>query len=93
MSPRDEILKRIDERKGEWLRLLSDLVQQPSENPPGDTRQAGACTAGFLRSGGHTSEIVAPQESMANVVAICDIDDYLDTVRVHALSALAFLST
>jgi len=90
MSPRDEILKRIDERKAEWLRLLTDLVQQPSENPPGDTRQAGACIASFLRSAGHTPEIVAPQESMANVVVVCDngggrsmiLNGHLDTFPV-----------
>ena len=41
MDVRDEILNRIDERQDEWLRLLSDLVRRPSENPPGDTSMPG----------------------------------------------------
>ena len=38
MTVSEEILNRIEEHQEEWLRLLSDLVRRPSENPPGATR-------------------------------------------------------
>lgn len=69
MNSRAEFLNQIGTREGEILKLLSDLVQCPSENPPGDTRGVAQFVIGYLQEKGFTSEIVAPQPSMANVVA------------------------
>ena len=39
MSTREEILTRIDAEETEIVNLYRGLVQIPSENPPGDTRE------------------------------------------------------
>ncbi len=90
MDARDEILKRIDERQDEWLRLLGDLVRRPSENPPGDTRAAADCLVEYLTRTGHPPEVVEPQPGMVNVVAATDrgpgrsmiLNGHLDTFPV-----------
>lgn len=90
MDARDQILKRIDERQEEWLRLLGDLVRRPSENPPGDTRAAADCLVEYLTRQGHAHEVVEPQPGMVNVVAATDrgpgrsviLNGHLDTFPV-----------
>jgi succinyl-diaminopimelate desuccinylase len=95
MSPRDEMLRRIADRKMEWLALLSELVGCPSENPPGDTRAAAECVAAYLKRHGHAPEIVEPKPGMVNVVAVADrgaggsmiLNGHLDTFPVGDRSA------
>ena len=90
MDARDQILKRVDERQEEWLRLLGDLVRRPSENPPGDTRAAADCVVEYLTRQGHAHEVVEPQPGMVNVVAATDrgpgrsviLNGHLDTFPV-----------
>src|SRR2546428_13727801 len=90
MDAGDEILKRIDERQDEWLRLLGDLVRRPSENPPGDPRAAADCLVEYLKRQGHAHEVVEPQPGMVNVVAATDrgpgrsiiLNGHLDTFPV-----------
>jgi succinyl-diaminopimelate desuccinylase len=90
MDADDEILKRIDERQEEWLRLLGDLVRRPSENPPGNTRAAADCLVEYLERHGHVPEVVEPQPGMVNVVAATDrgpgrsviLNGHLDTFPV-----------
>jgi succinyl-diaminopimelate desuccinylase len=52
MDTRNEILERIDAEQDDEAPMLSELVRRPSENPPGDTREAAACVAEFLRAEG-----------------------------------------
>ena len=95
MNPRDEILKRIDERRDDALALVTELVCRPSENPPGDTRAAAAWVAEWLRKAGHTPEVIEAKETLSNVVAVIDngpgrsliLNGHLDTFPVgdHAL--------
>src|SRR5215468_9629502 len=72
MDARDQILKQIDERQEEWLRLLSELVRRPSENPPGDTRAAADCVVEHLKRQGYAPEVIEPRPGMVNVVAATD---------------------
>src|SRR6516162_9979722 len=72
MDARDQILKQIDERQEEWLRLLSELVRRPSENPPGDTRAAADCVVEHLKRQGYAPEVIEPRPGMVNVVAAAD---------------------
>src|SRR5215813_12776088 len=90
MDARDQILKQIDERQEEWLRLLSELVRRPSENPPGDTRAAADCVVEHLKRQGHAPEVIQPQPAIVNVVAATDrgpgrsviLNGHLDTFPV-----------
>lgn len=90
MDARDQILKQIDERQEEWLRLLTDLVRRPSENPPGDTRAAADCVVECLRRQGHAVEVIEPQPGMVNVLTATDrgpgrsviLNGHLDTFPV-----------
>src|SRR5262245_21996723 len=53
MEPGEEILKAVEAQQDEWIGLLSELVRQPSPNPPGDTREVAALVAGYLERRGH----------------------------------------
>jgi succinyl-diaminopimelate desuccinylase len=65
---RDEILGWIEEDREELVRFLSDFVRARSPNPPGDTTEATAHIAQFLRARDAPFRIIAPQPSMPNVV-------------------------
>lgn len=59
----------MENRKEEWLDILSDLISIPSENPPGDTTEIADYFTDLLDSRGIPYEVIAPQEDMPNVVA------------------------
>lgn len=90
MGAHDGILKAIADREDEWLALVAELVRRPSVNPPGDTRAAAALVVDYLAKRGHRSEVVAPQETMPNVVATVEngpgrhliLNGHLDTFPV-----------
>ncbi len=65
----DEIGKEISERQDEWLDILIDLIQIPSENPPNDTREIADYFTELLDDRGVPYEVIAPQEKMPNVMA------------------------
>jgi succinyl-diaminopimelate desuccinylase len=69
MNLREEVLARIDRDRDEIVSLCSSLVKNPSENPPGDTRQICRFISQFLESKGLPYQIHAPQEKMPNIVA------------------------
>lgn len=52
------------------LQLVRELVQVPSENPPGDTRAIAARVLELLRPLGTRVELVAGEPHLANVVAV-----------------------
>src|SRR5215468_6282055 len=60
MDARDQILEQIDDRQEDWLRLLTELVRRPSENPPGDTRAAADCVVEHLKRQGYAPEVIEP---------------------------------
>src|SRR5262249_4366950 len=90
MDARDQILKQIDERQEEWLRLPHQPVRRPSENPPGDTRAAADCVVEHLKRRGYAPEVIEPRPGMVNVVAATDrgsgrsviLNGHLDTFPV-----------
>jgi len=69
MDGKGEILRQIKDREGEILTLLSELVQHPSENPPGDTKAVAEFVVEYLRGKGFSPEVVAPQPTMVNILA------------------------
>jgi len=90
MRAHDGILKAIADREDEWLGLVAELVRRPSVNPPGDTRAAAAFVVDYLAKRGHPSEVVAPQQTMPNVLASLEngpgrhliLNGHLDTFPV-----------
>lgn len=90
MPAHDGILKAIADREDEWLSLVSELVRHPSVNPPGDTRAAAGFVVDYLARRGHRAEVVAPQETMPNVLATVEngagrhlvLNGHLDTFPV-----------
>ena len=66
---RSQILQWIAADEPRLVAFLSEFVRARSPNPPGDTREATRVITRLLESEGLAHEIVAPQETMPNVVA------------------------
>lgn len=64
-----QILDWIESDRAALVQFLSRFVQARSPSPPGDTRKAVAHVARFLKSNKLTHRIVAPQQTMPNLVA------------------------
>lgn len=62
----------VEQRKDEWLDIVSGLISVPSENPSGDTTEIAEYLCGLLDERGIEYEIIAPREQMPNVVAQFD---------------------
>ncbi len=70
MNEAEQKLRAVmDTRASEAIALCQKLVQIPSEDPPGDTREIARFIDGFFKSYGIDSEIVAPHAEKPNVVA------------------------
>src|SRR4051794_34125023 len=73
MPPMDDIrqrlLRRIDGDRDRLVDYLRDFIRIPSPNPPGDTREAARHVCGLLDSHGIPYRVVAPNETMPNIVA------------------------
>ncbi|MGW9332014.1 M20/M25/M40 family metallo-hydrolase [Bosea sp. NPDC055594] len=67
-----ELLDAIDRDQDQLVDFLRRLVRAPSPNPPGDTREAAGLVSAFLEQRGIGSAIIAPQETMPNVVSEFD---------------------
>jgi succinyl-diaminopimelate desuccinylase len=72
MSPRDELLRRCDERADEICSLAADLISIPSENPPGDVTEVMDFAERYLRDAGHSVERMSPAPGRHNLVATVD---------------------
>jgi succinyl-diaminopimelate desuccinylase len=59
----------IDQQKKELNKLLCDLIQAKSENPPGDVSSAAHVIENFLKHAGISFESYEPVEGHASVVA------------------------
>ncbi|HTZ35065.1 MAG TPA: M20/M25/M40 family metallo-hydrolase [Stellaceae bacterium] len=64
-----ELLQRIERERDVLLDFLRGFIRCPSPNPPGDTRQAAEHISGFLARHGVEQRIIAPNETMPNIVA------------------------
>ena len=66
---RNDVLETMRNRENEWLEILTDLIQIPSENPPGDTTKIAEYVMDLFDERGIPYEVIAPQEVMPNVLA------------------------
>jgi succinyl-diaminopimelate desuccinylase len=65
----DSVERDIRARREESVAILRELVQTPSENPPGTTTEIAAQFTDRLDELGVNYEVVAPKAEMPNVVA------------------------
>lgn len=66
---RQALLDRIERDTDRIAGFLQDFIRARSPNPPGDTREAAAHVRRFLDGEGLAYRVIAPQESMPNVIA------------------------
>ena len=72
----------------EAVQLLSKLIQTPSTNPPGDTREVAGVVRRYLEAAGVEVEIVGPDETRPCVIArlgdstgpVLGFNSHIDTV-------------
>lgn len=74
MDVRTALLERIDADQDGALRLVSEIVRRPSENPPGDVREVTTYLATYLRGRGLAPRVIEPRpgDGLLNVVASVD---------------------
>jgi len=68
-ATRKRLLSWIEEDQGALVEVFSGFVKAKSPNPPGDTREAVDFLCGFLKGKGLAHKIIAPRETMPNIVA------------------------
>lgn len=64
-----KVLEEIDARQDELLEFCSKLIQFPTENPPGDSREISAFIIDYLHRAGISTDIHAATEQMLNLVS------------------------
>ena len=72
MDARNQLLEWIEADRDKLVGFFSAFLAKPSPNPPGDTREATAFVADYLRAAGMDPQIVPPQEAMPNIVAVAN---------------------
>ena len=68
-SDREQLLESIDRRREEFIDFLRGFIRARSPNPPGDTLEAAAFIRAFLSRQGLEHRVIAPNETMPNIVA------------------------
>ncbi len=63
------MLDTLSERRPELVELCSNLVEIPSDNPPGDTTQLATFIADYLSERGVNVDTYEPQPEIVNIVA------------------------
>ncbi|SDK71078.1 M20 family metallopeptidase [Natronincola ferrireducens] len=71
---KNEILKQrlwkvVDDKKEDLLCLCSEMIQIPSENPPGDMEDITRLICNELNRSNIVHEVIRPQEDKPNIVA------------------------
>lgn len=68
MSARAVLAQRIEAERDRIVAFLQAFVRVDTSNPPGDTRDGAALIRKFLDENGLPYRVVAPQDSMPNIV-------------------------
>jgi succinyl-diaminopimelate desuccinylase len=71
---RDKVLTEIDQRRDEFVQLLSQVVQHPTENPPGDTVGLADFVSSWLEEQGIETQTVEPQPTLKSVLSTFNQD-------------------
>ena len=68
-SDRERLEGWIEDERPQLIEFLQGFVRARSPNPPGDTREAAAFIGEYLRRHDLSHRVIAPQETMPNIVA------------------------
>ncbi|MEM2083842.1 MAG: ArgE/DapE family deacylase [Nitrososphaerota archaeon] len=68
MNIKEKIWKEIDNKKSTIIKLASDLIKIPSENPPGDMSQISSFIIDHLKSYGLKYEIYEIEKGRINII-------------------------
>lgn len=71
-STKQELLSRVDRDRDLLIQFFQEFVRCRSPNPPGDTRDAAKHVCNILDRYKLNYRIIAPQETMPNIVATFD---------------------
>ncbi len=71
-NDRETLLGWIEEDRDRIIDFLREFLRAKSPNPPGDTRDAAAVVGRFLDAQGLSFRVIAPEETMPNIVASVD---------------------
>lgn len=64
----------VDEKKRDTIKLCSDMIKIPSENPPGDMSEIASFIRDWLKDQGFTVETYEPKKGRINLVTkICGL--------------------
>jgi len=84
-----KISELVESRKEEILKLASDLVKTPSENPPGDHTSIASFVGEYLKKRGLKIKTYAPKEGKISVISEIGVsgkrllfNGHMDTVPV-----------
>jgi succinyl-diaminopimelate desuccinylase len=66
---KEKLLQKIDNDGKQLVDFLCKFIRAKSPNPPGDTRDSANHVCDFLHEKGIPYKIIAPQESMPNIVS------------------------
>lgn len=71
-ATKTKLLERIDTDRDVLIGFLRGFIRCASPNPPGDTREAAAHIRTLLDARGASYRVIAPQQTMPNLVATFD---------------------
>jgi succinyl-diaminopimelate desuccinylase len=66
---KNELWKVIDEKNEELLRLCSQLIAIPTENPPGNMENITLFICDYLKDKGISYKVLRPKENKPNIIA------------------------
>lgn len=66
---KNELWKVIDERQEELVRLCSELIAIPTENPPGKMEEITSFMCDYLNKRNISNEVLRPEENKPNIIA------------------------
>jgi succinyl-diaminopimelate desuccinylase len=73
---RADYVAELNRRSEQTLRICSELIKRPSENPPGDTRAAADYVASLLTDHRIPFQVFEPAPGNRNVVAVHKFSDH-----------------
>lgn len=66
---KNRLWKLVDEKKQDLLKLCSQMIQTPSENPPGHMEEITELICKHLKNNSIEYQIVRPEENTPNIIA------------------------